>query len=651
MGGRDMWFGRNGLMGRKLSYAIITLLAVVFATVAYSYFSRPLLALVLQVKTFEKGPRKVTLVDTKGDSYERKFELGDNQGEPAFYVIELPRVMPKQIFVEALAAPGKFEVDRITLRSEELSYSWDSRGLCSMKTMSNGTIKSEQCAGIQPLLAIGDNSRLQISEIPQAIWIVKPKVGICAAVAVLMFSLAAGGWLARPIEPKEWQSVSLARVTWITVAAVYLMQFVAVWRYSVDVPFWEEWEYFLPQGLPRGLSWDWLFSFAGYHRVVPTKLMAWVNLKLFGLDFKLQKLFNYLLFGGLIGTLVILKNRIIGRQEFILFPAFLLFLLSPIAYENHSNSYQSQIHLLIIFALIALIHMYADGGAARSSLFFLVAIAAAINTFSAGMTMTAVLFPCWAGFIFYQMQTRGFRRKGALLLMAGIGMVSFTALSWLFSYRQPSDCTWISPFTGLFWDTFLNLVSFGFGIEKEHPVPGLLCLAVVLLPLALLWKDRAARREKGVWLVTTAILLFLAFLATIAVTRAVFVGTSKASRYAEFGLMLIPLASIAWWLALRNPVRRYAVLLVFWLACFITFRDDWSFSPYREGSQMDAFVLESLDDYTAGRGDGSFPWTHPKPLPPFFAGAAGLDVKFTRQFKALPGRPTHSADPSPVAHD
>jgi len=627
------------LKARRLTYAVVILLAAMAAAVGYAYFSHPGSLLILQVKTYEKGVRRVTVAAVNGRIHERKFEIGNDLGEPSFYTVALPRAIPDAITIDPLATRGRFEIDVVTLKCEAVSYSWDRSGICSRKTMPNGVIKREPCGDGQPLLTMSDKSQLVISRLPADAYPLNITRGLLAGLGSLIAVILAGLWLARPVKAEESQSAVMAypaRLCWLAVLVVYLLQFSVIWHYSVDLPFWEEWEYFLPGGLPDGLSWDWLFSFAGYHRVVPTKFMAWLNLQLFGLDFNLQVLFNYFIFGCLLVALIRLKNRLIGRHEFALFPAFLLFLLSPIAYENHSNSYQSQIHLVIILALAAIFHIYDEKLKAKSLALFLLCLVAAINTFSAGMTIAAVLLPCWALFVMVQISAgRVGKQKGLLLLLLGGAVVSVAAASWIFGYRQPADSIWISPFNSRFWDTFFNLLSFGFGFETELILPGVICLLVVVLPFILIWKNREQRRQPAIWQLTTGVLVFVAILVTIAVTRGNFIGTAKMSRYAEFGLILIPLTSVAWWLALRSTVRRYTVLLLLWGACFISFFDDWSYSPYRDAVQMSTFVLDALEEYTLGRGDGVYPWTHPKPLPPFFEGARQLDVKFTRQFKGL----------------
>ena len=68
---------------------------------------------------------------------------------------------------------------------------------------------------------------------------------------------------------------------------------------------------------------------------------------------------------------------------------------------------------------------------------------------------------------------------------------------------------------------FLNLLSFGFGFDIESPLPGVICLVVLLGPILLLLKDNATRWEPATWRVLTALAGSLA-LADEAVVAAVF---------------------------------------------------------------------------------------------------------------------------------
>jgi len=107
--------------------------------------------LVLQVRTLEKGPGRVEVTDDRGIKTVREFVIADDRGETIYYPIELPRVLPASVHIAPLGSPGSFAFDRITLQAVSLSYSWDTQGGCSCKTLPGGVITYDLCRDGEPL--------------------------------------------------------------------------------------------------------------------------------------------------------------------------------------------------------------------------------------------------------------------------------------------------------------------------------------------------------------------------------------------------------------------------------------------------------------------------------------------------------------------
>jgi hypothetical protein len=369
---------------------------------------------------------------------------------------------------------------------------------------------------------------------------------------------------------------------------------------------------------------------------VPTKILAWINYRFFGLDFAWQKIFNYLIFVGLIASLLRLKKHVIGSGNFILFPAFLVFLTSSIAYENHLYSYQSQIHFVLLFAVLALYFAYEDGLSTSSTIIFSAFLLAAINTFSAGVVISGAYLLCRSVYIaVLTAQDRisvkhACRSLGVSLVIVGAGVAS-----WYSGYEtNPIPTPRVSFFSGQFWDCYLDLVSFGFGFNNSALLPGAICLFVVLCPVILLVSRQRTYINPGTWKVTTGIIGILAVLAAIAVTRGALAGAGKTSRYAEIGFMLIPLAALAWWLVLQGRGQRRLILSALWFLLFISYFDNWTANPYRVSKQLDLFFVENLEYHKKEGGDFLFPDIYPFPIKDYFERAEKLDVHFTRQFTA-----------------
>ena len=342
---------------KRMQLALLLLVAAAAGLFCYSQSKYTSATLALQVKTFTKGERFVDIIDGNGVKIVRHFILGDDTGAACFYTVELPRILAAKILIAPLDRSGAFEVDRILLQFDSVHYGWSPEG-CVQLTFIGGSTLREKCQDDAPELTVNNDRSFTLTGIPEKRILQSPTIRASMAFLLASCIMIAGLWLRLPLKnavrntlPEEYG----VRLIWLGLVVIYMMQFFAIWHYSVDLPFWEEWDYFLPHALPRGLSSEWLLGFENYHRVIPTKLMAWLNYRLFGLDFTLQKLVNYLIFGCLLVLVAKLKQAIAGKESFKIFPVFLLFMISPIAFENHANSYQSQIHLVLVLTTVTLL--------------------------------------------------------------------------------------------------------------------------------------------------------------------------------------------------------------------------------------------------------------------------------------------------------
>lgn len=551
-------------------------------------------------------------------------------------IVELPAVVPTSLAIAPLATIGSYGIDRVTLANDTVGYFWDERGECSRRFTTGGVVKREPCGGA-PAIATAEDGSILISSIPETGFAAASGFRPLAALGVVLAAWICARWLLRPRDGtgRERLLRSCERGGWLALAALFVFQFLMVVRYSVDVPFMDEWDFFWPQGLSRELSWAWLFSFHNEHRIVPTRLLAWLNLNLVGLDFALQKALNHLLFGCLLIAIVRFKNRVAGPGDFLGFPAFLAFLFSSLAVENHLWAFQSQFHLVLLFSVLAVPYACAEKRSAGGTTAFCLYLVLAMYTISAGVVLAAVYLACAAIFTAAHVARHPVDRRagvrfvviGAVVIVVGIVLnrAGYGPAGW----TPPR----IYPFEALFWEHFLNIVSLGFGFQQLSLGVGVACLALTIAPLAMLLRCRETRWRQSTWQLVTGILGILAMLATISVGRAYF-AAPKTSRYAEVGFMLVPYASLAWWLALRPGRVRAAGLALAWLLCFAGFRDDWSAAVWAIERQADSATLECAEAYYGGLGDGI---CQGRTEPADLDRAKQLGVRFTRQFASPPG--------------
>ncbi len=589
---------------------ILILISVSVGLIAYLVSGYKASTLNIEAKTLEKGVGVVVAENSESKKYDLNFTIDDDEGTKKLYVIELPATKLKKVVIAPLtAAIGKFQIDRITLSNDAISYSWDELGACTQRTKNFGTVRRSPCVAPAPLMSTEADASVSLAGMPETglnrSTAARAVVSLAASIGALLCML----WLTSACpDGSVWSREIIARTAWLSVVIVFVWHLYLICVYSVDVPYHDDWLYFAPDALTWDLPWRWIYGFFSEHRIVPTKLMAWFNLRLFGLDYGVQKIVNFLIFGGVIGAVALLKNRVAGKGNFQLFPLFLLFLLSPIAYENHRWGFQSQFHFVLIFLNLALCYAFQAKYKINDAALFCLFSIAAMYSFSAGVLFTAVTMMVMIVFVVTGIACGTMERSAAKRFFGVCIVMGIVVLIWHHGFIRPSDSwsqKYVLPHKAAFWDYFLNLLSYSFGFESVTIMPGIFCMALLGVPLVILLARRESRLLHSTWAVLAAIIGVLVVLGVISMSRTYlnFYG-SKTSRYAEIGFLLIPYMAMAWWFALKPGKVRVAVLSLLWGACFISYLDDWSPQLYRETKQVDNYTLECVESYFNGSGTG-----------------------------------------------
>jgi hypothetical protein len=300
-----------------------------------------------------------------------------------------------------------------------------------------------------------------------------------------------------------------------------------------------------------------------------------------------------------------MKNRIFSAGSFPFFPAFIIFLLSPLNWENILWAFQSSIHLTLLFSFLALLFCFDDTASLRETTLFSMFALLAIYSFASGIVFAAVFLVMRSLFLAEGISSNRIgAAAGYKSLVLGWALVCPGAIFWFYNSIAPGE-SWplTMPLQESYWIYFFNILSLGFGFVAENPFPGVACLIYAIVPVWMLLSNRGKRADAANWQIVTVIIAVIATFAAITAGRASY-STPKHYRYFEFGMLLIPFGAMVWWRALDSARNRQLLLSLFWGLLFLSFHDDWSLDKFQRMKQVNIFTIECIENYYLGRGDG-----------------------------------------------
>lgn len=387
---------------------------------------------------------------------------------------------------------------------------------------------------------------------------------------------------------------------------------------ATNIPYWDEWMLFRPNNLTFDLNFKWLMELHNEHRLVSTKLFAWVLYRTTGLNLQAEVFYNFCIFGFLGWLLLRLCQRATGERVSLAWVA----LASTLPHEIHYWSFQGHFHTYLIFFIWALFLILENG---RASWLWPLCAAACAYCFSAGVPCVLTLFLV-AGVWGY------FRPEVRLRLSMQSALAAFLTATWFVGFeKNPGHPAFVLPHRALFWRTVFGAMGRGFGWGRR----GVFVFgALVLMGLLVLGvreflrvvRERAARPERLVLIAFVGANLL--GVAQTALARAAFFPDAQAtpSRYLETILVLAP-ALLA--LGLKELRGRPRTRLVFGLAVLAPFLARQNFVRAYEGytAQMRA-NQECVRRNLLTDGPACCLAAYPDSLRPFLSLAKELRVGF-----------------------
>lgn len=441
--------------------------------------------------------------------------------------------------------------------------------------------------------------------------------------------------------------------TWAVLACVcslFLFHLVIIYKYAVDIPIIDDWAFFRPER-PARLSLAWLFdtsntrATATEHVIATTKLFVWMQYQLNGWSYSFNLALNFIIFGLLLGWMLRFVDRAAPDVPRYAKFAFIIFLLSPIDWFNHFMATQTCYLFYLLFFLLASYVLFNARQHWRHIVSGSLLAVLSIYSLASGFGSCLVLilaFCIFKGARIYSSTNPARRIREATQLAVTVFLIGGALTLWIAQYVTPAHIELVFPNHLRFWQFFVNVVSFGFGIETFSFWRGMLCLLIVLVPICgIIWK-RKGRLTALEWACFVMVAGILANVAQIALGRTYQDGPvgSKVLRYVEFVLPLIPLSMIAWANLFQGRKRLQAVSLgALFAFCLLAFANDWSFAVYRSEAVRRIEGRECVKSYYRGTGDGRCPILYADravniPLATWLENAKAVNVSFYRNIRA-----------------
>ena len=441
------------------------------------------------------------------------------------------------------------------------------------------------------------------------------------------------------------QSLRQGVDTWMTgivlalFIVLFLFQLFLIHRYAVNIPYLDDWG-MLGFGRPA-LSVKWLRSYNNDHNIATTKLFVWLQFHLNGWNYRVHLVLNYLIYGVLLLWIAWFVHKAAPHLSAWVICGFMIFLLSPINWFNHFMGDQSCFHFAVLFSFIGAYYFFTTRQSWIDLMVGCVMSILAIYSLASGVVSIIVVLITFALFKGVRVKSASSRKQQVheIIQLASVVLIVGAFLSlWTVDYVHGPDTRVTLPDTSIFWAFFLNMVAFGFGIDRPSSVLGAICLLLVLFPMcAKAWRQKG-KLEHTQWVSLVLVLGTFATIAQISLGRAAFgVETwSKTSRYVEFVMPLIPLSVVNWAVLLRRHKRLEAFALGgLFLLCGVAFSNNWSFSAYQREAAIRLEGRECVKAYYEGVGDGRCPMIYPSasitPLSTRLDAAKTLNVSFYRE--------------------
>ncbi|MCB1189912.1 MAG: hypothetical protein KDK90_05735 [Leptospiraceae bacterium] len=351
-------------------------------------------------------------------------------------------------------------------------------------------------------------------------------------------------------------------------------------HYVVDVPMDDEWDgYFYMDGSFSSLfSINYLFAPVGTHLVPWTKISISINRMFWDLDFYLQKIINFFMYGGLIAFVAwVLKTKHLpNKYRFLIITLYLSAVNWWTLHRADTNAY-----LFYNFFLIASIALLSRTG---WKMFFLACICVifCLFSFASGVTASILIALMYAVHLYFFRPVKGLERLKPIILFIIVILGTYFWISTVPVQADPAPKAY--PWNIDWWRHFIYLIGWIFGIYSFNIALNIFCLFLAFAGLLLLTWKYFRDRSFDDWFFLTYSAAVILSLALISVGRANLTSVqAKSERYVIFAMFFLPSLFYGYYSMVRIKIRSYVLIFlsIFTFIGYVEYFDyDAKYKPY-----------------------------------------------------------------------
>ncbi|BAZ46783.1 hypothetical protein NIES4102_38230 [Chondrocystis sp. NIES-4102] len=213
---------------------------------------------------------------------------------------------------------------------------------------------------------------------------------------------------------------------------------ILIWRYSVNVPFWDQWDTpgkFFLEAAQDNITWEQLMTQHNESRTLFPKLIFWILANLTNWNTKYEMLITFLLACLVSYNIYYLSKATFGNQtkHYLSFILSNLLIFSPIQYETWFWGFQGVTFVSIAAITTSLVVIFSQSSWSTKLITSAVLSAIATFSFANGVICWIIIFPA----LFLKSIQDRFPKKWVIYFW--LLTISMTLSVYLYDYHRPSD--------------------------------------------------------------------------------------------------------------------------------------------------------------------------------------------------------------------